>query len=101
MARIKTVEQYQEEIKDHHDRLYGFRGNVELILRDKIEQELHNRVKAWALKVDVVVESPGNEQNPWTMEELGRPVKPMGLMKETGDRQFGDYKVLVCVDKKL
>ena len=100
MARIKTVEQYQEEIKDHHDRLYGFRGNVELILRDKIEQELHNRVKAWALKVDVVVESPGNEQNPWTMEELGRPVKPMGLMKKTGDRQFGDYKVLVCVDKK-
>lgn len=100
MGRIKTIEEYQEEIKQMHEKLYspGAKNDVE---RTTMERELHNRIKAWSLKVDVIVESPGNEQNPWTMEELGRPVRPMGLMKDTGERQFGDYKVLVCVDKKL
>ena len=100
MGKVKTVEEYQEEIKQYHEKLYGPSGKCENIERTRLEQELHNRVKAWSLKVDVIVESPGNEQNPWTKGELCRPVTPMGLKKDTGDRQFGDYKVLVCVNKK-
>lgn len=95
MGKVKSVSEYQEEIKQLHNKLYslGAKNDVE---RTTMERLLHSKIKAWSLKVDVIIESPGNEQNPWTEDELGRPVRLMGLKKETGDRQFGDYRVLVC-----
>ena len=96
MGKVKTVQDYQDTITLMHKKLYspGAKNDVE---RTMLERQLKRQLGAWANKVMVVIETPGNEQNPWTYEELGRPVRPMGLKGETGKRQTGDYLINVCV----
>lgn len=97
MSKVKTVNDYQNRIKQLHIILQTTTNEIE---RTTYQNQLKVQLKAWAGKVMVIIESPGNEQNPWTFEELGRPVRPMGLKGETGKRQTGDYLINVCVNEE-
>lgn len=100
MAKVKTVQDYQDTIELMHYKLYSScaKNDVETTT---LERQLKRQLGAWADKVMVVIESPGNEQNPWTAEELAMPVRPMGLKGVTGKRQTGDYLFNVCVQEAV
>jgi hypothetical protein len=95
MGKVKTVQDYQDTIEKMHNKLYspGAKNDVE---RTTMERQLKRQLGAWADKVMVIVKTPGNEQNPWTFEELDLAVELMELKKDTGERQVGDYQVKVC-----
>lgn len=100
MGKVKTVQEYQDTIESMHNKLYssGAKNDVEITT---LERQLKRQLGAWADKVIVVVNTPGNEQHPWTFEETGRPMMPMGLKSETGKRQTGDYLFNVCVQEAI
>jgi len=96
MGKVKTVNDYVTLIVKSHNELYhSFELNESE--RVQVEKKLKRQLKAWSDLVMVVVYSPGNEQNPWTFEELGYSVKRMELKKESGVSQTGDYHTKVCV----
>ena len=77
--------------------------------RNTIEGKLKRQLSSWAAKISVLIRVAGNEQNPWTYEELtskAKPdddqllnlaVKPMDLKSKSGIDQVGDYQVQVLV----
>ena len=95
MGKVKTVQDYQDTIETMHNKLYS-PGAKNCIERTTLERQLKRQLGAWADKVMVIVKTPGNEQNPWTFEELDLAVELMELKKDTGERQVGDYQVKVC-----
>lgn len=96
MGKKKTANDYRALITESYNRLYliGVENNIERI---QLQKKLKRQLKAWSDLVMVIVYSPGNEQNPWTIEDLGYPVKHMELKKESGYDQTGDYHIKVCV----
>lgn len=56
-----------------------------------LEKTLSGKLKKWADLTDIVVFAASNEQEPFTEEELGLPIRPMHLKSESGFRQVADY----------
>lgn len=98
MGKKKTANDYRDLIIKSHNRLYkiGVDNSQERI---QYQNTLKRQLKAWSDLVMVVVYVPGNEQNPWTFEELGFSVKKMELKDKSGYDQTGDYHIKVCVQE--
>ena len=95
MGKKKTANDYRDLIIESHNRLYkiGVENNQE---RVQYQKKLKRQLKAWSDLIMVMVFIPGNEQNPWTFDELGFSVKNMELKDKSGYDQVGDYHVKVC-----
>lgn len=100
MGRKKTANDYRDLITVSYYKLYlaGIEDNIE---RVQLEKTLKRQLKSWSDLVMVVVYIPGNEQNPWTFDELGYGVKKMELKKDSGHDQVGDYHVKVCTQEAI
>lgn len=99
MGKKKTANDYRDLIIQSHNRLYkiGVEDNKE---RVQYQKKLKRQLKAWSDLVMVMVYVPGNEQNPWTFDELGFSVKKMELKKNKSDYyQVGDYHIKVCIQE--
>ena len=99
MGKKKTANDYSDLIKQSHNQLYkiGVENNQERI---QYQKKLKRQLKAWSDLIMVMVYVPGNEQNPWTFDELGFSVKQMELKKKKSDYyQTGDYHVKVCIQE--
>lgn len=86
MGKVKTIEQYVQEIKD----LYNL--TLEYPDSEIVERKLKNRVSSWVYHLDITIFVASNEQQPWTSEELGYPTRPMLLKQHTKIKQVGDYQ---------
>jgi len=85
----KTADDYAFEIKMLHYNiaaLPAYHPDVEAL-----ENTLSGKLKKWADLVNIVVFAASNEQEPFTEEELGLPIRPMHLKSDSGFRQVADY----------
>ena len=82
MAKIKTIQDYEYEIR----MLYVRRDDP------YVAKTLPNKIKSWADLVDVKIFAANNEQKPFRSEEIGYPIFPMPTKKECGFQQVGDYQ---------
>lgn len=98
MGKKKTANDYRDLIIKSHNELHPS-STLNKSEKVQVEKKLKRQLKAWSDLVMVIVYSPGNEQNPWTVEDLGYPVKRMELKKESGFDQTGDYHVKVCTQE--
>jgi len=86
MPHKKTIQDYENEIKDLHAALKEYPDN------EVLQSKLNNRVGSWAKLIDITIFQAQNEQLPWTQEDLGYPVRPMLLKEKSGLQQVGDYQ---------
>ena len=58
---------------------------------EKLQDQLSRQLTAWSGKLSITIHAASNEQQPWLSSELGYPVIPMALKKDSGHPQTGDY----------
>lgn len=58
---------------------------------DAQNKRLHDCVKLWADRLTMVVHRSGQENDPYTEDELGCDIVRMELKADTGIKQVGDY----------
>lgn len=85
MGKVKTIEQYIQEIKET-DELFRMYPDS-----DTLRRKLYTRVSAWVNLLEITIFQSQQEHYPWTSEELGHSVKPMHKKTDTDIDQTGDY----------
>ena len=82
------------DISERHKSLeFGFSTNPE-----KDKEAIARRVTRLVDEFcSLAVFSPGNEQKPWTEQEIGLPVFPMATKRESGIDQVGDYQSYIYI----
>jgi len=89
----KTALDYENTIREYYKKMQALPTYHPEY--PKIEEQIGRQVSAWADLVQVVVCAAGNEQDPFTEKELGLPIRPMPLKKDSGFDQVGDYHCIV------
>lgn len=86
MGRKKTLEQYENEIRELHATLQEYPES------ETIKKRLSTRLRSWADRLEITVFVANNEQTPWSSEDIGFPTHPMYTKAVTGFDQVGDYQ---------
>jgi hypothetical protein len=97
VGKVKTIEDYEAEIRDIHRQLKDYPDS------ETLNNKLDHRLTKWASLMEVTVFVANNEQKPFTMEEIGYPTRPMLTKKEyekmygkgNGVEQVADYQAYI------
>lgn len=82
---MKSVEQYELDVKHIHNKL------LENPQSAKLKGQLAYKLRMWVQLLPVIVRVAKNEQKPWSEEEIGIPTFPMRPKVDSKYNQVGDY----------
>lgn len=92
MGKVKTIEQYANEIKELYPLLL-----LEYPDSDTLQKSIKQKVGAWEKLLDITIFQAQQERKEehlgWSEKDLGYPVKTMPLKSQGNHKQVGDYQV--------
>lgn len=88
-GKVKTIEQYANEIKELYLQLQEYPDS------ETLQKSIKQKVGAWEKLLDITIFQAQQERKEehlgWSEENLGYPVKPMILKSQGDHKQVGDY----------
>ena len=89
MAKKKLQEEWESEIRDLHDALHDYPDS------NSLKSSYSAQLTGWYDTLVISAQVPGNEKLPWTIMEMGMPIEPMPLKKDSGFNHVGDYNIRI------
>jgi hypothetical protein len=86
MGKTKTIQDYENAIRELHEQLLTYPDS------ETLNKRMYIQLSAWEKLLPIIIFQAQQEQMPWTEQDLGYQVRPMPLKKNTDVQQTGDYQ---------